>query len=292
MRGLAEFIMRGRWQALAVAVLGAGTLLFGWISAAAVALVTLRKGVEAGAWLVLWAMLPAAIAAWMSGDAGSVMLLAGTFALAVVLRTTVSLALTLVCSVLLGFICGAGLLLFNGDFLTQLVQVFGMVFEQLQQSLGDGTTNGVVELAPPTEVQIAGILAGGNAATAIMSLLLARYWQAALYNPGGFRREFHALRLPTLWTAVLAGVGAVLWYQGAGYASWALMFVVPLSFCGFALAHAWVAASGGGTGRLTVMYALWLMLDPVKGVLLAMVLVDAWVDFRSRWRKPGASDEA
>ena len=43
MRGLAEFIMRGRWQALGIAVLGSGSLLFGWISAAAIALVTLRK---------------------------------------------------------------------------------------------------------------------------------------------------------------------------------------------------------------------------------------------------------
>ena len=62
MRGLAEFIMRGRWQALAVAVLGAGSLLFGWLSAAAVALVTLRKGVTDGSWLVLWALLPALLA--------------------------------------------------------------------------------------------------------------------------------------------------------------------------------------------------------------------------------------
>ena len=44
MRGLAEFIMRGRWQALGVAVLGSGSLLFGWVSAAAIALVTLETG--------------------------------------------------------------------------------------------------------------------------------------------------------------------------------------------------------------------------------------------------------
>ena len=59
MRGLAEFIMRGRWQALAVAALGAGSLLFGWISASAVALVTLRKGWTEGMWLTLWALLKA-----------------------------------------------------------------------------------------------------------------------------------------------------------------------------------------------------------------------------------------
>ena len=113
MRGLAEFIMRGRWQALAVAVVGAGSLLFGWLSAAAIALVTLRKGVIDGSWLVLWALLPALLAAWMSGDIGSVVLLAGTFVLAVTLRVTVSLGLAILASVGLGLIGGAGTTISN-----------------------------------------------------------------------------------------------------------------------------------------------------------------------------------
>jgi hypothetical protein len=75
MRGLAEFIMRGRWQALGIAVLGSGSLLFGWISAAAIALVTLRRGTTSGGWLVLWALLPAVVLTAMTGDTGSVMLL-------------------------------------------------------------------------------------------------------------------------------------------------------------------------------------------------------------------------
>ena len=124
MRGLAEFIMRGRWQALAVAVVGAGSLLFGWLSAAAIALVTLRKGVIDGSWLVLWALLPALLAAWMSGDVGSIVLLAGTFALAATLRVTVSLAMAILASVGLGLIGGAALLLISGEFLDQLVLVF------------------------------------------------------------------------------------------------------------------------------------------------------------------------
>jgi hypothetical protein len=86
MRGLAEFIMRGRWQALGVAVLGSGSLLFGWVSAAAIALVTLRNGSASGGWLTLWAILPAIIIAAISGDTGSVLLLLGTFSLAVILR--------------------------------------------------------------------------------------------------------------------------------------------------------------------------------------------------------------
>jgi hypothetical protein len=51
-----------------------------------VALVTLRKGAAEGGWLVLWALLPAVVLAWISGDAGGVLLLAGVFGMAVLLR--------------------------------------------------------------------------------------------------------------------------------------------------------------------------------------------------------------
>lgn len=282
MRGLAEFIMRGRWQALAVAVLGAGSLLFGWVSAAAVALVTLRRGLEAGGWLVLWALLPAMLAAWMSGDAGSVLLLLGTFLLAGVLRISVSLSLAVAASVLVGLASGGGLLLLSNEFLAQLVSVFEMVIEQLQQGLAESGQEQAVLLVP-TETQVAGILAAGNAAMAVLSLLLGRYWQALLYNPGGFRREFHALRLPKALTLALAAAAVLLWSQTIVLAGWAAVVAVPLMFSGFALMHAWTAASGRGSGLLTAFYMLWLLLDPVKGVLLALVVVDAFVDFRARW---------
>ena len=124
MRGLAEFIMRGRWQALGIAVLGSGSLLFGWISAAAIALVTLRKGTASGGWLVLWALLPAAIITAMTGDTGSVMLLLGAYGLAVVLRESVSLSLAVMASVPLVLVSGLALTLLNGTFLEDLVATF------------------------------------------------------------------------------------------------------------------------------------------------------------------------
>lgn len=287
MRGLAEFIMRGRWQALAVAILGAGSLLFGWISAAAVALVTLRKGLEAGAWLLLWALLPALVAAWASGDTGSVLLLLGTFLLAVVLRVSVSLALAVLASVLVGLASGGSLLLFSADFLAQLVEVLSAVLEQLETNLSAGASP--VDLPTPTVTQVAGVVAAGNAAMAVISMLLARYWQALLYNPGGFGREFRSLRLPQLWTVVLAASALVLWLQGLEASGWAMLAAVPLMFCGFALMHAWAASTGRGSAFLTAFYVLWLLVDPLKGVLVAFVVVDAFTDFRGRWSSPGPS---
>lgn len=288
MRGLAEFIMRGRWQALAVAVLGAGSLLFGWISAAAIALVTLRQGVASGGWLVFWALLPAVVASWLSGDPGSVLLLLGVFVLAVVLRATVSLALAVAASALVGLISGGGLLLIGADFLAQLVEVFAALLEQLQSNVATEESMALV-LSAPSTVQVAGILAAGNAVTAVLSLLLARYWQALLYNPGGFREEFHALRLPPLWTTGLGLLSLAVWAQEPWVSGWALVVSVPLMFCGFSLVHAYVAASGRGASSLVVFYLLWLFVDPVKGLLLGCVVADAWIDFRRRWVRPPAN---
>ena len=195
MRGLAEFIMRGRWQALGIAVLGSGSLLFGWISAAAIALVTLRNGTASGGWLVLWALLPAVIITAMTGDTGSAMLLLGGYGLAVVLRESVSLSLAVMASVPLALVSGLTLTLLNGPFLEDLVATFNQALAQLEQDLQQEGSGELAfnSLAVP---QVAALLATGNAVIALLSLMLGRYWQAALYNPGGFGDEFRALKLP------------------------------------------------------------------------------------------------
>ena len=282
MRGLAEFIMRGRWQALAVAILGAGSLLFGWISAAAVALVTLRQGPGSGGWIVFWALLPAAVATWFSGDPSSVLLLLGVYALAVVLRETVSLSLAVASSVLVGLATGGSLILFGEAFLAQLAEMFAALLDQLQANLA-AEGSGELLLAAPEVGQIAGMLAAGNAVTVVLSLLLARYWQALLYNPGGFRKEFHALRLPPIWTAGLGLLALAVWVQEPWLSGWALVLSVPLMFCGLSLVHAYMAASGRGISSAVVFYLMWILLDPVKGLLLGLVVADAWIDFRKRW---------
>ena len=284
MRGLAEFIMRGRWQALAVAVLGAGSLFFGWVSAAAIALVTLRKGIADGGWLVLWALLPAVLATWFSGDSGSVLLLVGTFVLAVVLRLSVSLALAMMASVAVGAVSGLSLLAFSGEFLAEVVALFGEVLTQLEASIPaqDGVQ---VVLNRPNALQVAGILALGNSAIVVLSLLLGRWWQSLLYNPGGFALEFQALRLSRTWLLLLLSTAVLVWSAGSEWIGWSAIAAVPLTVWGFALVHARAKARGRGNGWLTGVYLLWLLIDPAKFMLIGLVIADAWIDFRSRWQQ-------
>ena len=288
MKGLAAFVMRGRLQALLVTVASAGSLLFCWIGAAVVALVTLRKGVGAGAWLLMWGLLPAGTLAYVIGDGGPLALLLGTTLLALVLRATVSLPLAVLASVAVGGLTGLAMMAFGGAYLEQIVAYFSEFLASLEQQLSQGGEP--VTLARPNATQVAGMMGAGSAMTAVMCLLLARYWQAALYNPGGFGSEFRALYYPPAVAAVLALLAIGLASLGLEFRTWALICVIPLSFAGLALVHARVAHRGQGRAWLTGFYVAWLFFDPVKLLVLFAAIADSWFNFRQRWAADAGKD--
>jgi hypothetical protein len=278
--------MRGRFQALMVTVAGAGSLLFCWISAAVLALVTLRKGIGQGAWLLAWAVLPAGALLYAYGDSGPLTLLLGTMVLAAVLRQSVNLPLSVLASVPVGVVTGLGIAALGGDYLDQIVAMFGDFLATMEQQLSQGGEQ--VVLARPDARQVAGILGAGTAVSSVLCLLLARYWQAALYNPGGFGQEFRALYYPPAITTALALAAIALASIGPQYRTWAVICMVPLALAGFALVHARAAWRGQGKGWLIGFYLAWLLLDPVKLLVVFAAVADSWFNFRRRWTpKPG-----
>lgn len=286
MKGLASFVMRGRFQALLVSVAGAGSLLFCWISAAVIALVTLRKGAGQGAWLLAWALLPSGVLLYAYGDSGPLTLLVGTTVLAVVLRQTVSLSLAVLACVPVGVVMGLGLVAFGGEYLDQIVALFGQFLANMEEQLSQGGQE--VVLARPGSLQIAGMLGAGTAISSVLCLLLARYWQAALYNPGGFGVEFRTLYYPPMVTIALAMGAILLASMGPDYRTWAVICVLPLAVAGFALVHARAVWRGTGNGWLIGFYLAWLFIDPVKLFLVVVAIADSWFNFRQRWTpKPG-----
>ncbi|MBP6701509.1 MAG: hypothetical protein KA135_09680 [Halioglobus sp.] len=286
MKGLAAFVMRGRFQALLVTLAGAGSLLFCWISAAVVALVLLRKGVGAGLGLLAWALLPSGALLYAYGDSGPLSLLLGTTLLAVVLRSSVSLPLALLACVPVGVLTGLVLITFGGGYLEQIVQAFGQFMASMEEQLSQGGE--AVVLARPGTVQVAGMLGAGTAASSALCLLLARYWQAALYNPGGFGQEFKALYYPPAVALGLAICAIGMASADAAYRTWAVIAVVPLALAGVALVHARAAWRGQGKGWLAAFYVAWLLFDPVKLLVVFAAIADSWFKFRQRWTgKPG-----
>lgn len=283
MRAVAEYVMRGRAQALWVSVLGASSLMFAWLSAAILALVTMRKGASEGGYILAWALLPAGFLLATFGDAGPLGLILGTTALALVLRGTVSWQWTLCASSLVGVVTGALLLGFAENYLQQIAGMFAEVFANLEAQL-EQQGGEAVKLTPPGVVTIAGLLGLTNALSCVLCLLLARWWQATLYNPGGFGAEFHALRFSPQVGSLLVVLMLMISTFGHEYRPWAVLFAIPLCVAGLALVHARAAYRGQGAAYLTLFYVLWILLDPVKMIVLGLAVADSWFDFRSRWR--------
>ncbi|MDA0956193.1 MAG: hypothetical protein O2936_00005, partial [Proteobacteria bacterium] len=100
MKGLANFVMRGRLQASGVAALTSALPILGWLGTSVVALVILRQGIKEGLLVFLWAALPLIVIYQTGGDVSGLAALVGTFVLASVLRATTSWELTLVAALI------------------------------------------------------------------------------------------------------------------------------------------------------------------------------------------------
>ena len=205
MRALAELIMRGRAAAIAVAVIACAVPMMFWLSAAAVALVTLRRGWQDGLQIFIWALLPAGAWAWM-GQPSALFCLVGTMAMACSLRRTASWPVALMALVPAG---GLMALVISDYYAPQVAhameilrQLYGPNLETLFPEGANLSQEQILTLLETSFVRTASfIIAGG----AVLALILARGWQAMLYNPGGFRTEFHRLRLTPMVTVVLLG---------------------------------------------------------------------------------------
>ncbi|MCH7817034.1 MAG: hypothetical protein IIC60_10750, partial [Proteobacteria bacterium] len=111
-------------------------------------------------------------------------------------------------------------------------------------------------------------------------LMLARWMQAALYNPGGFQKEFHGLRIELKVALLLLGLMLLANFGVLVPSAWVLYLAVPLMFSGLALIHAVVAKKKLSTMWLTALYVL--LLPFVMQLIVLLALVDSWYDFRAR----------
>ena len=223
------------------------------------------------------------------GNAGPLALILGTAALALLLRWSVSLPLALFGSAFVGGLTGLAMLGLGVNYLDQLAGFYAEIFADIEAQLA-AESGEEVKLTPPGIVTIAGLLGLLNTIGCLLCLLLARWWQAMLYNPGGFRAEFHALRFPPQVSSLLVALLLLVSMANHEFRPWAALFAIPLCVAGLGLVHARAAFRGQGSGYLTLFYLLWIFLDPVKLIVLGLAILDSWFDFRSRWRRPGETD--
>ena len=280
MQALAEFIMRGRTQACAVALLGS---FFPFVSPATIGLVTLRKGSVEGLLVLLWAALPL-IASYSLSEGPALLTLVSIASLimmvvsANVLRLTASWQSTMLISMLVGGLTALGTgWLFSTD--------VNLLVDSIGDMLAEVAAKQEAEQEPfiPGREFILGLIALILAVSALMSLFVARWWQALLYNPGGFAEEFHGLRLQPAVAGflLLAVIGATRLPNG--YEFWAELVAVPLLLAGLALVHHVVKFLQAGRQWLVFMYVGLIFFGSSVGVLLVgLGFADSIMNLRSR----------
>jgi hypothetical protein len=290
MRALADFIMRGRMQATVVVVVAAALPLLFWLSAAAACLVLLRRGLSDALGILVWALLPA-IGWWYFGEPRTLMVLLGTLGLALLLRAKWSWGRLLLCSVALGLVYGLVL----GAVFREPIELMAAELQKLMPQMLDGVHQQLsVDERARLDSLIAPVLTGLIAAllqiVSLLCLMLGRFWQAQLYNPGGFGREFRALRLPPpLAIALLVGMLLAPNF-GVQMAMLTPLCSVPLAFAGIALLHGLVAQGRLAKFWLVGLYiTLVLFMQLTYPLLVVFAIVDSLFDFRGRYERKHGS---
>ncbi len=294
MKFLAAYVMRGPAQAVLVSTVAAVLALmlppFSYLSGAAVGLVTLRIGARPGLNVVLWSSIAASLLAvlLMGTPVPALAFLAALWlpvlVMASSLRRTVSMPRSLLLSGLFGLVVVLGFHLAVEDPAAWWRQFLGEALQQLQLQTGAGEP-ALSEAVEGIYQAMTGAVAAALMLGVIGSLLLARWWQSLLYNPGGFGTEFRELRFgrhaswvtAALLLVVIAGVQPVMGI--AGSLLWVALLLHAIQ--GIAVVHGLVAVRSAGRGWLIGMYVLMLLaLWPVVLMLALAGLMDNWFDFR------------
>jgi hypothetical protein len=301
MKSLIGYILRGRLPALGIVglfgVLGWIFPPLSYVSGAAVGLVTLRHGAQEGLAIIAgaailcslvawggmgtpWFSLPLVMALWLPVWLGSQ-----------VLRVTRSQGVMLIAVGAMAALFALGMRVMIGDVQAWWYAVLQRFFEQ--PAADTGIPFGPEELKAAAGTMNA-FAAGALGVSVVMPILLARWWQAILYNPGGFGAEFRELRLPRVAAlpVALAAVFVAVQFMNDGVQGVAAdLLVVAMAlylFQGLAIAHYYIHQRGASVGRIVLLYTGLVLMQPYSALALAMVgLVDSGMDLRRLGRPNG-----
>lgn len=274
MTRIAAWIMASPLNALLATLLLGFSGIFGWAVAVPAALAGLRHGALRSA-LPMLAAIGIAAFHWSEGELTLMGTVFATWGGAMLLGAMRSLQVSLLASVGIAALFVAALQTSGSSQLATL-------FEQYQQVIGSLNPSGTGEVAAMSQAFFLQLLGIWVAMSAMVSVFIARSMQARLFNPGGFRQEFHGLRLTPVQGALCVAPLLIIqmWPESEPVAG---LFLLPVMMAGIALVHGLVGRRKLGVGPLVVLYLGLLLISPVvTPVLLIAALADSFFDFRNR----------
>jgi len=280
--------MRGRVQAMIVASsLALVSLMMppvSVLSSATVALVTLRLGAFEGLIILGCSTLAASILGFFATGNFQfaflyvLVLWLPVWLISIILREGRHLSLAVEIATLLGVLGVIVFYLFSSE-------PAGMWSAVLAQMIPADAP--VAEIQDKIEILVhymTGIVAAGSVLGLLFGLFLGRWWQANLFNPGGFKQEYLLMSTKTwLSIASVAIVGVALVTSGeVSEIAWNIIILLFILYTvtGTSILHTYFAKMKLGRFMVPMLY-ITLFLIPHLMLLVALVGVsDPWLDLR------------
>lgn len=278
MRALAKIVMQGPTQAALVMAVCTFFPFLSWVAAAASSLVLLRFGVKESVKALILSF-PIAVFWYISGEPRILVTLLGTQIMAILLRSNFSWNTILLVSALLGVGYSVPLSLNTG--FQEILDIFSSSINLIpRNNIEHLFSNSQYSSIHAEELLflkniipsiVTSITITSAQITSILSLMIARYWQAALFNTGGFSAEFTKIRIP-LTTALLLPLFLLI-----GFISPSLMIIVlpcysvVFFFSGISLVHRASLYKKNSNFWLTGFYINLVLFIPIVYPLIVII---------------------
>ncbi len=167
--------------------------------------------------------------------------------------------------------------------------ILSQIFQPMMTSGSDIPIEDVKRSVQLFSRYMTGGIAAGTVYGLLFGLFLARWWQSALYNPGGFREEYLSLKVhPKLAIASIVVVMIAWFMQGTiSEICWniTVLFAVLYTFVGASILHS--AFSSVKTKRFMVpfLYITLILVPHMIAVVIIVGLADVWMDLRNKFSK-------
>jgi Predicted membrane protein (DUF2232) len=290
-------MLRSRVHAISVAVIGMLLPPFSFVTGGIIGVAVLRYGLADGALVLAVSMAVSTLAMGLALGTYQPVVIFVLFTglpillLAQVLRQTDSQGTTLTAAGALGALVLVGIHLLTAD---PVVWWRAKLERFVAQPIREANPDLAPEMLKQLDQAMQGMsmlmlsLPAATVVGAMLILWLARWMHATLDNPGGFGKEFRALRMDQ--RVAFAGVALALLaifagnFAGGLFRGLLVLVIVVYTIQGIALVHAVVHKRGASVAWLVAVYAGIVIMPPAAILGLALTgFSDAWFDFRRRW---------
>jgi len=254
------------------------------VSSASVALVTLRRGAFEGLTILVCSGVAAGLLGFLALGNYQFALLyvlvlwVPVWLISIVLREGRHLSLAVEIAVLIGVLGVAGFYLYAPEPAAMWKNILSQMIP------ADAPVADIQRTIDILAHYMTGVVAAGSVFSLLFGLFLGRWWQANLYNPGGFRQEFLSLSTqPRLAIGSIAVVAIALASSGvSSEIAWniTILLFVLFTVIGTAVLHTLFASMKWGRYMVPMLY-ITLFLIPHAMLLVALIgLSDAWLNLR------------